>query len=47
MAGAHFAEVSLLLNFAAVLTAFDIKKPLDEAGKEYDPDIQFVSTATT
>lgn len=32
----------MLLGFAAILAAFDIKKPLDVCGNEYDPQIEYM-----
>lgn len=44
--GAHFAEISLLLNIAALLACFDIRKPLDKLGKEYTPEVEYTSGIT-
>lgn len=35
-----------MLNIAAILAAFDVRRPLDESGEEYDPEIEYVSTIT-
>lgn len=44
--GAHFAEVSVMLNLATLLAVFDLELPLDEQGKEYVPDIKWVAFLT-
>ncbi|PPQ75850.1 hypothetical protein CVT24_000608 [Panaeolus cyanescens] len=35
--GAHFAQMSLFLNAMSILAVFDILKPLDKDGAEYEP----------
>ena len=44
--GQAFADASLWLAIAHLVAAFDIRKPLDEAGKEYTPPAAFKSGFT-
>lgn len=44
--GIHFAEVSLILAMSAILAVFDIRKPIDENGQEYEPEIEYVTGIT-
>ena len=39
--GQAFADASLWLAIAHLVAGFDIRKPLDEAGKEYTPPAAF------
>jgi hypothetical protein len=41
ISGMYFAEASLYLNFACILAAFTISKPLDEKGEEITPPAEF------
>ncbi|EJD49567.1 cytochrome P450 [Auricularia subglabra TFB-10046 SS5] len=45
--GLHFAQVSLQLNMASVLSVFDILKPLDDAGREVSPTPGFTTGITS
>ncbi|KAF9562477.1 cytochrome P450 [Agrocybe pediades] len=44
--GAHLAEMSLFLSISNILAVFDISKPLDKDGKEYEPEIEWTSGTT-
>jgi hypothetical protein len=43
----YFAEASLYLNFASILVAFTISKPLDEKGEEITPPVEFEGPGET
>ncbi|KZV76685.1 cytochrome P450 [Peniophora sp. CONT] len=45
--GAHFAEASVFLNVASILSTFSILKPVNDNGKAYDPPYEYTSTITT
>ena len=45
--GSHFAEASLFLNIAMILSTFSILRPVNEDGKEFDPPVEYTSTITT
>ncbi|KZV76681.1 cytochrome P450 [Peniophora sp. CONT] len=45
--GAQFAEASLFLNIASILSTFSILRPLNEDGKEFDPPVEYTSTITS
>ncbi|KAI0691739.1 cytochrome P450 [Earliella scabrosa] len=45
--GQAFADASLWLAIAHLVAAFDIRKPLDEAGKEYTPPAAFKAGFTS
>ncbi|KAJ3506809.1 hypothetical protein NLJ89_g6662 [Agrocybe chaxingu] len=44
--GAHLAEMSLFLNICSILAAFDISKPVDESGKEVEPEVEWTTGVT-
>ena len=41
--GRHFGEASVFINIASVLHSFDIKPPLDNAGKPYVPEVKMTT----
>jgi hypothetical protein len=45
--GAYFAEISIFLSVAGVLSAFDISKHVDKDGQEVEPDISFSTNITS
>jgi hypothetical protein len=45
--GAHFAELSMLLNVASILATFRIEKALDVNGKEVEPVVEWLSGLTS
>ncbi|CCM06184.1 uncharacterized protein FIBRA_08426 [Fibroporia radiculosa] len=45
--GAHFAETSIFLVMGSIMTAFNITKALDDAGKEIIPAVEFSSNITS
>ncbi|KAI0047901.1 cytochrome P450 [Auriscalpium vulgare] len=45
--GAHFAETSLQLNIATILTLFDISKPTDDEGREIESEVEWSTGVTT
>lgn len=46
VAGAHFAETSIFLNAASVLSAFSISKVKDKDGREIVPVVDFTYAIT-
>jgi len=45
--GAHFAEVSLLLNIASILAVFSISPAVDDRGKAIEPRIEYTTGPTS
>ncbi|KZT21317.1 cytochrome P450 [Neolentinus lepideus HHB14362 ss-1] len=45
--GAHFAVTTLFFNISAILHRFDIRRPLDEQGREVDPVVEYTSAITS
>jgi hypothetical protein len=44
--GAHFAQTSILILVSCTLAAFCIRKALDEAGQEVEPEIEYTTGIT-
>lgn len=44
--GAHFAEVTAMLNMASILAIFDLLRPLDSQGNEVDLKMEFATGIT-
>lgn len=44
--GLHFAQMSLMLNMASLLSVFNITKARDEAGAEIEPNFKFTTGIT-
>ncbi|TFK33997.1 cytochrome P450 [Crucibulum laeve] len=45
--GAQFAELSIFLNVASILSAFTISKAVDTHGKEISPELDFTTAITS
>ncbi|TFK48195.1 cytochrome P450 [Heliocybe sulcata] len=45
--GEHFAITTLFFNISAILQQFDIRKALDEHGREVDPVVEYTATITS
>ncbi|KZV93041.1 cytochrome P450 [Exidia glandulosa HHB12029] len=45
--GLHFAQTSLFLNMASVLSVFDISKERDSTGAELEPNFEFTTGITS